>query len=85
MTVSKAVPRELAGALDTAVQQSLAYLRAADPDAAAELDEMRHRRVTRPSVVLVGETKRGKSSLQVDEVLVAARVLTPADDGQETP
>jgi hypothetical protein len=57
------VPRDLAGALETAVRQAVAYLRTADPDAAAELDEMRRRRLTRPSVVLVGETKRGKSSL----------------------
>jgi hypothetical protein len=68
VTVSKEssvrdVPRELAGALDAVVQQAVAYLRTADPDAAAELEEMRRRRVTRASVVVVGETKRGKSSL----------------------
>jgi hypothetical protein len=59
----RVVPRDLAAALDAAVVQSAAYLRSMDPDAAAELEEMRRRRVTRPSVVVVGETKRGKSSL----------------------
>jgi hypothetical protein len=65
VTVSKerVVPRDLAGALETGVQQAVAYLRTADAEAAAEVDEMRRRRLTRPSVVLVGETKRGKSSL----------------------
>ena len=63
----RVLPAEPAGAavkdLDSAVADVLAYVRTADPDAGAELAELRRRQLTRPSVVLVGETKRGKSSL----------------------
>jgi Dynamin family len=69
--------RELAAALDTAVRDALAFLRTADPDAAAELAELRRREVTRPSVVLVGETKRGKSSLV--NALLGVPGLSPVD------
>ena len=55
----------------------LAYVRTADPDAGAELAELRRRQVTRPSVVLVGETKRGKSSLV--NALLGVPGLSPVD------
>ena len=63
--------------LDTAVRDTLAYLRTADPDAAAELAELRRRQLTRPSIVLVGETKRGKSSLV--NALLGVPGLSPVD------
>ncbi|MEV6597956.1 dynamin family protein [Actinoplanes sp. NPDC051346] len=69
--------RELAQALDTAVQDALAAVRAADSDAGAELAELRRRRLTRPSIVLVGETKRGKSSLV--NALLGVPGLSPVD------
>jgi ribosome biogenesis GTPase A len=49
--------------LEQVAADVLAFVRTRDPDAGAELAELRRRQVTRPSVVLVGETKRGKSSL----------------------
>jgi hypothetical protein len=63
--------------LDDAVADVAAFLRTADPDAAAELAELRRRQVTRPSVVLVGETKRGKSSLL--NALLGVPGLSPVD------
>ena len=63
--------------LDSAVRDTLAYVRTADPDAAAELAEIRRRQLTRPSVVLVGETKRGKSSLL--NALLGVPGLSPVD------
>jgi len=63
--------------LDGAVRDTLAYLRTADPDAAAELADLRRRQLTRPSVVLVGETKRGKSSLI--NALLGVPGLSPVD------
>jgi len=64
-------------ALDVAVRDTLAYLRTADPDAAADLADLRRRHLTRPSVVLVGETKRGKSSLI--NALLGVPGLSPVD------
>jgi hypothetical protein len=69
--------RDLATALDTVVRDTLAYVRTADPDAGAELAELRRRRLTRPSIVLVGETKRGKSSLV--NALLGVPGLAPVD------
>ncbi|GGQ60414.1 dynamin family protein [Couchioplanes azureus] len=69
--------RELAQALDVAVRDALAAVRAADADAGAELAELRRRRLTRPSIVLVGETKRGKSSLV--NALLGVPGLSPVD------
>jgi dynamin family protein len=63
--------------LDAVVRDTLAWLRTADPDAAAELAELRRRQLTRPSVVLVGETKRGKSSLI--NALLGVPGLSPVD------
>ncbi|MFI5494051.1 dynamin family protein [Actinoplanes sp. NPDC051859] len=69
--------RELAQLLDTAVRDAVAAVSAADSDAGADLAELRRRRVTRPSVVLVGETKRGKSSLV--NALLGVPGLSPVD------
>jgi Dynamin family len=63
--------------LDSAVDGSLAYLRKSDPDAAAEVDRQRRREVRRPAVVVVGETKRGKSSLV--NALIGVPGLSPVD------
>jgi hypothetical protein len=63
--------------LDSAVDSCLAYLRKADPEAAAEVDEVRRREVVRPAVVVVGETKRGKSSLV--NALLGVPGLSPVD------
>jgi hypothetical protein len=69
--------RDLAAALDAAVQDALAAVRTRDPDAGAELADLRRRQLTRPSVVLVGETKRGKSSLV--NALLGVPGLSPVD------
>jgi hypothetical protein len=69
--------RTLAGTLDTTVRDTLAYVRTTDPDAGAELAELRRRQLTRPSIVLVGETKRGKSSLL--NALLGVPGLSPVD------
>ena len=68
---------DLTAALDTAVKDTLAYVRTHDPDAGAELAELRRRRLTRPQVVIVGETKRGKSSLI--NALLGVPGLSPVD------
>jgi len=67
----------LAKDLDLAVRDALAAVRAADADAGAELAELRRGQLTRPSVVLVGETKRGKSSLV--NALLGVPDLSPVD------
>lgn len=63
--------------LDSAVDSALAVVRKADPDAAADIDQLRRRQVGRPAVVVVGETKRGKSSLV--NALVGVPNLSPVD------
>ena len=63
--------------LEQTVADILAYVRRHDPDAGADLAELRRRRVTRPSIVLVGETKRGKSSLV--NALLGVPGLSPVD------
>jgi hypothetical protein len=63
--------------LKQVVDGGLAYLRKIDPDAAADLDQLKRRDVTRPSVVVVGETKRGKSSLT--NMLIGVPNLSPVD------
>ncbi|HEY0000248.1 MAG TPA: dynamin family protein [Actinoplanes sp.] len=68
---------DLTAVLDTAVRDTLAYVRTADPDAGAELAGLRRRELTRPSVVVVGETKRGKSSLI--NALLGVPGLSPVD------
>ena len=67
----------IAKLLKQAVDGGLAYLRKVDPDAAADLDQVRRRDVTRPSIVVVGETKRGKSSLT--NMLIGVPNLSPVD------
>ncbi|MCA2214950.1 dynamin family protein [Jidongwangia harbinensis] len=68
---------DLTAALDTAVRDTCAYVRTLDPDAGADLADLRRRQLTRPSVVLVGETKRGKSSLL--NALLGVPGLSPVD------
>ncbi|AEV85228.1 hypothetical protein ACWT_4208 [Actinoplanes sp. SE50] len=69
--------RDLTATLDAAVRDSLAYLRGVDMDAAADLAELRRTQLTRPGVVVVGETKRGKSSLV--NALLGVPGLSPVD------
>jgi predicted GTPase len=69
--------QDLTTVLDTAVRDTLSYLRTADPDAAADLAELRRAHLTRPGVVIVGETKRGKSSLV--NALLGVPGLSPVD------
>ncbi|HET6504562.1 MAG TPA: dynamin family protein [Amycolatopsis sp.] len=68
-------------ALPAQVKQSretlLAQLREADPDAAKWVDDVRRARAEKPSVVVVGETNRGKSSLV--NALLAMPGLSPVD------
>jgi hypothetical protein len=63
--------------LKQAVDNGLAFLRKVDPDAAADLDQLKRRDITRPSIVIVGETKRGKSSLI--NMLIGVPNLSPVD------
>jgi GTPase SAR1 family protein len=63
--------------LKAGVDGSLAYLRKIDPDAAADVDTERRREVQRPRIVVVGETKRGKSSLT--NMLIGVPNLSPVD------
>jgi hypothetical protein len=69
--------QDLTTVLDTAVRDTMSYLRTADPDAAADLAELRRAHLTRPGVVVVGETKRGKSSLV--NALLGVPGLSPVD------
>ncbi|MEU4238378.1 dynamin family protein [Actinoplanes sp. NPDC026619] len=68
---------DLTKTLDSAVRDTLAYVRAQDPDAGADLAVLRRQEVTRPSLVVVGETKRGKSSLI--NALLGVPGLSPVD------
>jgi hypothetical protein len=63
--------------LRAAIDGGLAFLRKVDPDAAADVDTLRRRETTRPSIVVVGETKRGKSSLV--NMLIGVPNLSPVD------
>ncbi|GIE28189.1 dynamin [Actinoplanes italicus] len=69
--------QDLTTVLDSAVRDTMSYLRTADPDAAADLAELRRAHLTRPGVVVVGETKRGKSSLI--NALLGVPGLSPVD------
>lgn len=73
-----ALGKLLSGAVDAA----LAFLRRVEPDAAAEIDTLRRRELTRPSIVVVGETKRGKSSLV--NALIGVADLSPVDTAVAT-
>ncbi len=59
------------------VDQALAFVRRVEPDAAADIDALRRRELTRPSFAVVGETKRGKSSLV--NALIGVPNLSPVD------
>jgi GTPase SAR1 family protein len=63
--------------LKAGIEGSLAYLRKIDPDAAADLDSQRRREIQKPRIVVVGETKRGKSSLV--NMLIGVPNLSPVD------
>jgi hypothetical protein len=69
--------QDLTPLLDGAVRDTMSYLRTADPDAAADLAQLRRAHLTRPGVVVVGETKRGKSSLI--NALLGVPGLSPVD------
>lgn len=60
-----------------AVDANLGFLRKSDPDAAADLDQLRRRELRRPGFAVVGETKRGKSSLV--NALIGVPGLSPVD------
>ncbi len=63
--------------IKSGVDGSLAFLRRIEPDAAADIDALRRRELTRPSFAVVGETKRGKSSLV--NALIGVPNLSPVD------
>jgi len=67
----------LADMVDLAIDGGLAYLRKLDPDAASDLDQVRRQQEAHASVVVVGETKRGKSSLI--NALLGIPGLSPVD------
>lgn len=60
-----------------AIQTLLGQLREDDPQAARWVEDVRRTRPKKPSVVVVGETKRGKSSLV--NALLATPGLSPVD------
>ncbi|WP_018352779.1 dynamin family protein [Longispora albida] len=68
---------DLGKMLKPAIDGGLAFLRKIDADAAADLDAVRRREIARPSIVVVGETKRGKSSLT--NALIGVPGLSPVD------
>ncbi|MGH8878041.1 MAG: dynamin family protein, partial [Stackebrandtia sp.] len=61
----------------TAVNNGIAALRKVDADAAQDLDAMKRDASTTPAMVIVGETKRGKSSLT--NALIGVPNLSPVD------
>ncbi|GAA4895037.1 dynamin family protein [Stackebrandtia albiflava] len=61
----------------TAVTNGIAALRKVDADAAQEMDAIRRDATSRPAMVIVGETKRGKSSLT--NALIGVPNLSPVD------
>src|SRR6266545_26659 len=72
MTISQ-LEKIMRGSVDNATAQ----LRRIDPDAASDMDNLRRREQTKPTIVVVGETKRGKSSLT--NALVGVPNLSPVD------
>jgi hypothetical protein len=77
MTTTAKPEAALGKLLSGTVDSSLAFLRKTDPDAAADVDGLRRRGLTRPAMVVVGETKRGKSSLV--NALIGVPHLSPVD------
>jgi hypothetical protein len=63
--------------IKSGLDNALAFLRRVDPDAAADIDTLRRRELVRPSFAVVGETKRGKSSLV--NALIGVPNLSPVD------
>ena len=61
----------------TAVTNGLAALRKVDADAAQDVDAVRREASSKPAMVIVGETKRGKSSLT--NALIGVPNLSPVD------
>lgn len=79
-TQTEAADPELArltSAVRAATTSGLSQLRRLDPDAAADLDVVKRQPRRFPTVVMVGETKRGKSSLA--NALLDAPGLSPVD------
>lgn len=72
----------IGGLLAAAGDTALAALRKADPAAAAEVDTLRRQALTTPAIVVVGESKRGKSSLV--NALLGVPDLAPAGVGATT-
>lgn len=77
----KPTAKEQIAALDklcrTAVTNGLAALRKVDADAAQDVDAVRREASNKPAMVIVGETKRGKSSLT--NALIGVPNLSPVD------
>lgn len=75
------VPSTAAGSLPQVVRQTrqklVALLRESDPVAAEKVEQVRGQRPAMPTVVVVGETNRGKSSLV--NALMATPGLSPVD------
>lgn len=77
MTAAAPAATSLPKQVAQAREKLLALLREADPDAARWVEEIRERRKRQPSVVVVGETNRGKSSLV--NALLGQPGLSPVD------
>jgi hypothetical protein len=63
--------------IKSGIDNALAFVRRVDPDAASDIDGLRRRELTRPAFAVVGETKRGKSSLV--NALIGVPNLSPVD------
>src|SRR5690606_11247841 len=81
MTVPNFFAAKVADALPDVLRKTadslLGTLKEVDPEAAGWVTDARRRQETKPSVVVVGETKRGKSSLI--NALLASPGLSPVD------
>jgi hypothetical protein len=77
MTAAAPATLSLPKQVAQAREKLLALLKDADPDSAGWVEEIRARRKRKPSVVVVGETNRGKSSLV--NALLGQPGLSPVD------
>ncbi|MGH3469656.1 MAG: hypothetical protein ACRDQF_18200, partial [Thermocrispum sp.] len=75
--VGSRVKDALPGVVQKTTVSLLGTLREVDPDAAGWVSRVRRKQQAKPSVVVVGETKRGKSSLV--NALLATPGLSPVD------